>query len=207
MSGPYGRVLKRALDVTLASVMSIVSAPLWVLVAIAIKLTSRGPVLFTQQRWGREGRHFSLYKFRSMVYEGTGTQVVQAIENDTRVTRVGKLLRATGLDELPQLINILRGDMSFVGPRPLAIGETVEISPGKRMSYEEVPGFTRRGEVRPGLTGLATIYLPRDASPADKFAYDLRYVEECSLAVDLRLIVMSFWISLRGRWETRASKI
>ena len=207
MSGAYGRVIKRALDVTLASVMTVVSAPVWILVAIAIKFTSRGPVLFTQQRWGRSGRHISIYKFRSMAHERAGTQVVQAIENDTRVTRVGKLLRATGLDELPQLINILRGDMSFVGPRPLAIGETVEISPGTRMSYEEVPGFTRRCEVRPGLTGLATIYLARDAPPADKFAYDLRYVEECSLTLDLKLIAMSFWISLRGRWETRASKI
>ena len=207
MSGAYGGLLKRALDVTLASVMAIVSAPVWILVAIAIKLDSRGPVLFTQQRWGRSGRHFSLYKFRSMAFERVGTEVVQAIENDTRITRVGKLLRATGLDELPQLINILRGDMSFVGPRPLAVGETVEISPGRRISYEEVPDFTRRGEVRPGLTGLATIYLPRDAAPADKFAYDLRYVEERSLTLDLKLIAMSFWISLRGRWETRASKI
>jgi lipopolysaccharide/colanic/teichoic acid biosynthesis glycosyltransferase len=127
--------------------------------------------------------------------------------DDPRITRVGRFLRATGLDELPQLVNIARGDMSFVGPRALAVGETVEIEPGTRVAYEDIPEFAERQSVRPGLTGQATIYLPKDAPAAQKFETDLRYVRNWSVWGDLKLIGLSFVISFRGRWETRDPKL
>ena len=202
------RVFKRGIDILLAAVMLVLSAPAWLLIAVAIRLGSKGPVLYKQQRWGRGGSQFTLYKFRSMKVSAQPTPLVtQALEDDPRITSVGRILRRMGLDELPQLINILKGDMSFVGPRALAVGETIEVTPGRRVAYEDMEGFTERLGVPPGLTGLATIYLPKDAPPARKFATDLEYVRDRSLALDLRLIWMSFWISLRGRWETRDPKV
>ena len=122
-----------------------------------------------------------------------------ASANDSRVTRVGRLLRATAMDELPQLWSIFRGDMSVAGPRPLAVGEV--LPDGSR--YESVLGFDYRLSVRPGLTSPAAIYLSKDASPRHKFRYDALYIRRASLGVDIRLILMSFWITARGRWEAR----
>ena len=208
MSGSVYLAVKRAIDVLLSSVMLVVSSPAWLVIAVAIKFDTRGPVFYKQRRFGRGGAQFELYKFRSMKVDRTGsTKVVQATVADPRVTRVGKVLRAMGLDELPQLLNIWRGDMSFVGPRALAVGETVEIEPGQRVAYEEIPTFAERLEVPPGLTGLATIYLPKDAPVREKLEFDLRYVRERSLWLDLRLIALSFWISVRGKWETRTPKL
>ena len=129
-----------------------------------------------------------------------------AEENDERITRVGRVLRAMGLDELPQIINILRGDMSFVGPRSLAIGETVTDRKGRVVQYENVPGFWERLKARPGLTGMATIYIPKDSHPERKFWYDRLYIRKQSFWLDLRLIAISFWISFRGKWESRQKK-
>jgi lipopolysaccharide/colanic/teichoic acid biosynthesis glycosyltransferase len=131
----------------------------------------------------------------------------QASENDPRITRVGRVLRAMGLDELPQILNILAGEMSFVGPRSLAVGEIVNDEKGRIIPYEDVPGFQERLHVRPGLTGLATIYIPKDASPHRKFRYDMFYIRRQSICLDLHLIALSFWISFRGKWETRGRKI
>jgi lipopolysaccharide/colanic/teichoic acid biosynthesis glycosyltransferase len=111
-----------------------------------------------------------------------------------------------GLDELPQILNIFRGDMSFVGPRSLAIGEIVKDEKGKITKYEDIPGFWERLRVRPGLTGLATIYMPKDSPPRRKFRYDLLYIRKQSFLFDLHLIALSFWISFRGKWETRQNK-
>ena len=111
-----------------------------------------------------------------------------------------------GLDELPQLLNILWGEMSFVGRRSLAIGEIVKDEKGRVVKYEDIPGFWERLRVRPGLTGLATIYIPKDATPRRKFRYDLLYIRKQSFWIDLRLITLSFWISFRGKWETRGKK-
>lgn len=197
--------MKRVLDLVLAALMLLASAPLWPLIALAIKIDSRGPVLFRQERWGAQGVTFELFKFRTMLHSPGSPGVSPALVSDPRVTRVGRLLRATGLDELPQLLNILRGEMSFVGPRALAVGEKVEVD-GKVMGYEEVEGFSERLAVPPGLTGTATIYLPRDAAPLRKLQFDLRYIEERSLWLDIKLIVLSVWISLRGRWESRDRK-
>ena len=208
MAGASKRMLKRTIDIVLSAVMLVLATPVWVPIAIAIRVDSPGPVLFRQQRWGAGGAQFTLLKFRSMrTHETDSGMVVQATVDDPRVTRVGRFLRATGLDELPQLVNILRGDMSFVGPRALAVGETIEVEPGVRRAYEDMEEFTERLSVPPGLTGLATIYLPKDAPPARKFEMDLRYVREWSVWLDLRLIVLSFVISFRGRWETRDPKV
>lgn len=198
---------KRLLDIALSVAMLIASAPLWILVALAIKVEDGGPIFYRQKRWGRAREPIQILKFRSMVANSDDRYGLrQARNGDHRVTRVGKLLRSRGLDELPQILSILKGDMSFVGPRPLAIGEIVEDGEGDRVIWESLPGFAERLRVRPGLTSLATIYLPKDAHPRRKFCYDRIYVRRQSLALDVGLIAISFWVSFAGRWETRDSK-
>jgi lipopolysaccharide/colanic/teichoic acid biosynthesis glycosyltransferase len=200
--------LKRPLDVALSFVMMVLSLPVALPIALAIKLEDGGPVFYRQERWGRNGVRFRSYKFRTMVPDSdTRFGITQAAENDSRITRVGRVLRDMGLDELPQVLNIVSGTMSFVGPRSLAVGEIVRDETGNSIDYEQVPGFRERLAVRPGLTGLATIYIPKDVSPRRKFRYDLLYIRRQSFALDLRLLVLSFWISFRGKWETRAKKL
>ena len=198
---------KRLLDVLLSGAGLFASSPLWAVIAAAIKLESPGPVFYTQARVGEGGRHFNAIKFRSMVENAeAGVGPVQATARDPRVTRVGRVLRATALDELPQLWNIFRGDMSFVGPRALRPNEIEPAGDGRPVPLEAVPGFSTRCTVTPGLTGLAQIYLRRDVTRRQKFRYDLLYVRRRSLMLDVRLIMLSFWISLRGRWEARQPK-
>jgi lipopolysaccharide/colanic/teichoic acid biosynthesis glycosyltransferase len=199
-------LLKRPFDVALAAVMLLGSAPVWAAVALVIKLEDGGPVFYRQERWGREHVRFHVLKFRSMVPNSDRDfGIRQAGVRDHRVTRVGRLLRATGLDELPQLLNILRGDMSFVGPRALATDE--KNHDGVPIRYQDTPGFATRLRVRPGLTGLATIYLPKDASARLKFRTDQLYIRRLSFWLDVRLIALSFLISFRGKWETRSGKV
>lgn len=201
--------MKRLFDLVLAGLGLILSSPLWSLIAFLIKLEDRGPVFYRQERVGKDGRIFFALKFRSMVpnaEEGCGP--VQAAYDDPRITRVGRLLRATAMDELPQLWNIFRGDMSFVGPRALRAVEIEVKSPGPgAMRADEIPNFHLRHRVRPGLTGLAQIYAPRDATRRQKLRFDLLYVRCWSLRLDLKLIALSFWITLRGKWESRERKI
>ena len=199
--------LKRPLDSILSILMMILSVPASLPLALVIKLEDGGPVFYRQERWGRGDTRFRAYKFRTMVANSDEEfGLTQASENDPRVTKVGQILRAIGLDELPQLINIFRGEMSFVGPRSLAVGEIVKDEKGRVMKYEDIPGFRERLRVRPGLTGLATIYIPKDAPPGLKFRYDLLYIRKQSFWLDIRLIALSFWISFRGRWESRGKK-
>ncbi len=199
--------LKRPLDIVLSSLMLIVSAPVWLLIALAIKLEDGGPVFYVQERWGRGGTTFTVRKFRTMIPDSDKRYgILQARANDNRITRVGAFLRATGMDELPQLINIWKGDMSFVGPRALAVGETILDANGNRIAYEQVPGFYERMAVRPGLTSVATIFIPKDSHPRRKFRYDLLYIRNLSFGLDIWLILLSFWISFRGKWETRGKK-
>jgi lipopolysaccharide/colanic/teichoic acid biosynthesis glycosyltransferase len=201
-------LLKRPLDILISFIMLLLSAPVSVFIAIAIKLEDGGSVFYRQERWGRFGQKFMVLKFRTMVQDADKKYgLKQAEENDHRITRVGRLLRATGLDELPQIINILRGEMSFVGPRALAVGEIIFDKDGRRIAYENTPGFHHRQLVRPGLTSLATIYIPKDSPTHRKFRYDLFYIRRLSFGLDLRLIALSFWISFRGKWETRQRKV
>ena len=130
-----------------------------------------------------------------------------ATENDPRVTRVGRFLRATAMDELPQLVNILIGDMSFVGPRPLRPGELEVRGNGPLTPLSEIPGYQERHSVRPGLTGLTQVYAPRDISRASKFRLDRLYLKRATFCLDLKLIVLSFWITGRGDWEARGRKV
>jgi lipopolysaccharide/colanic/teichoic acid biosynthesis glycosyltransferase len=200
--------LKRPLDVVLSLFMLIVSAPIFLVIALAIKLEDGGPIFYPQERWGRGGARFRAYKFRTMIANSDDIfGIKQAGEKDPRVTFVGRVLRATGLDELPQVFNIFLGDMSFVGPRALAVGEVLYDENGQRVNYEEIPDFWRRLSVRPGLTGIATIYRAKDIPPRKKFRYDLLYIRRQSFWLDLKLILVSFWISFRGKWENRGEKI
>jgi lipopolysaccharide/colanic/teichoic acid biosynthesis glycosyltransferase len=202
-----GRMLKRALDIALSAFGLIASAPLWAFFAAAIKLEDGGPVFFRQERVGLGGRPFMALKFRSMRPDGeAGVGPIQAAENDPRVTRIGRVMRATAMDELPQLWNILRGDMSFVGPRALRPGEIEAGRNGVLERLEDVPGFATRVSVRPGLTGIAQVYAARDIPRRHKFRYDRIYVRRRSWWLDVRLILVSFWISVQGTWEARGRK-
>ena len=156
---------KRLFDCALAGIGLIVSAPLWLAIAAAIRLEDGGPIFFRQQRVGRGGGVFDALKFRSMIPDAEAlTGPVQATENDPRVTRVGRLLRATAMDELPQLWNIFAGDMSFVGPRPLRPGEVEVRGDGQFVRLDDIPGYEARHSVRPGLTGLACMQPRHDAA-------------------------------------------
>ena len=198
---------KRLLDVFLAASGLIVSAPVALILSALIKLEDGGPIFFSQERVGRHGRPFHAMKFRSMVPDAEArVGPVQSGENDPRVTRMGRLMRATALDELPQLWNIFRGDMSFVGPRALRPGEIEAQGDGRVERLEDVPGFEGRCAVLPGLTGVAQIYAPRDVTRRHKFRYDRLYIRRQSFWLDVRLILLSFWITFRGTWEARGRK-
>jgi lipopolysaccharide/colanic/teichoic acid biosynthesis glycosyltransferase len=200
--------VKRSFDMIVAATGLIVFSPIAFVIAVAIKLADGGPVFFTQDRVGRDCRVFTAYKFRSMVVDAERlTGAVQATENDRRVTRVGRILRATAFDELPQLWNILRGDMSVVGPRPLRPGEADTTADGVQLPLSAIPGYQARHRVRPGLTGIAQVYAPRDLPRTGKFRYDLLYQRKAGFCLDLRLILQSFWITARGRWEDRGRKV
>ena len=206
-SGWGTRLAKRTLDVLLSGAGLLASAPLWAAIAAAIKLEDGGPVFYQQDRSGRNGVPFPVWKFRSMIPDAeAATGAVQSGEHDPRVTRVGRLLRMTAMDELPQLWSIFRGDMSFTGPRALRPGEIESLGNGEMELLEDVPGFAARASVQPGLTGIAQIYAPRDIPRRHKFKYDLLYVRRQSLWLDVRLILLSFWITARGSWEVRGKK-
>jgi lipopolysaccharide/colanic/teichoic acid biosynthesis glycosyltransferase len=199
--------VKRALDVALSGVGLLISAPLWALIAAAIKLDTGGPVFYGQPRVGEGGRIFRVLKFRSMIIDAEkNTGPMPAGEDDPRVTRIGRVLRATAMDELPQLWNIFRGDMSFVGPRALRPEEIDVDTAGRAVPLHAIPGFAARSAIPPGLTGIAQIYARRDVSRRQKFRFDRLYVRRQSMLLDLRLILLSFWITARGTWEARQKK-
>jgi lipopolysaccharide/colanic/teichoic acid biosynthesis glycosyltransferase len=206
-AGTTRAIAKRAFDIALSAAGLLVSLPVWALIGAAIKIEDGGPVFYTQDRVGKGGSLFRVLKFRSMVSHAEETAgALQASEHDPRITRVGLVLRATAMDELPQLWNVLRGDMSFVGPRALRPGEIEVGANGRMEALEEVPGFDARCRVRPGLTGVAQIYAPRDIPRRRKFRYDRLYLPRQSFGLDLRLIALSFWITFRGSWEVRGRK-
>lgn len=183
--------MKRLFDIILSLIALIPGLPIMLVVSIAIKLDSKGPVFFRQDRITRDGKSFKILKFRSMIdgAEKDGT-VIPATEEDPRITRVGKFIRKTRIDELPQIFNILKGEMSIVGPRP----ERLE-------HYEkyckEVPEFYNRTKVKGGLTGYAQIYGKYNTSPYDKVRLDLMYIENYSLLLDLKLILMTLPILIK----------
>jgi lipopolysaccharide/colanic/teichoic acid biosynthesis glycosyltransferase/VanZ family protein len=200
--------LKRPFDIALSFIGLLLSSPFWLLFSLLIWLQDHGPVFYEQERVGKGGRIFKALKFRSMIVNAEKDRgPVQAVENDSRVTKIGRILRATAMDELPQLWNIFKGDMSFVGPRALRPDEKeVHGNPDER-AIEEIPGYHQRHAIRPGLTGLTQVYLPGDTPRRKKFRYDLLYVRKRSFWLDLKLIGLSFWITFRGKWESRANKV
>lgn len=188
--------LRRIIDVALAASLALVAVPIAVIAALAIKLDSPGPVLYSQQRVGREGRVFRVLKFRSMYRDAErATGAVWASEDDPRITRVGRWLRKWRIDELPQLINILRGEMTLVGPRP----ERPEIV---ALLAEQIPFYEYRHLVRPGLTGWAQVCYPYGATVTDareKLCYDLYYMKNRSLSFDLQIMLQTVKVMLFGR--------
>jgi lipopolysaccharide/colanic/teichoic acid biosynthesis glycosyltransferase len=172
--------MKRAMDVFISSIALLLLSPLMLLTAIAIAIDSGRPVLFVQRRVGLGGREFVMLKFRSMVRNAAGIGSHQTAAGDPRITRVGRFIRRTSLDELPQLLNVLKGDMSLVGPRPDV--------PAQRADYTETD-WRQRCSVRPGITGLAQARLRSEGTAAQRLALDLQYVREAGLALDLRILV------------------
>ena len=194
-------MLKRLFDISLSGIGLIVSSPLWATIAIAIKLEDGGPIFYGQPRVGKGCREFQSVKFRSMVQDSDKKWgVVPATERDPRITRVGRILRSTAMDELPQLWNIFRGDMSFVGPRP----EWSELVKKFRV---EIPGFDRRHAVTPGLTGIAQVYGHSELHRRQKLRYDLVYIKKQSFWLDLRIVFISFLVTFTGKWEARSAKL
>ena len=185
---PAQRVAKRGMDILLSAIALLVAAPVMAVVAIAIKLEDGGPVFFKQKRMTRGGREFEILKFRSMIVDAEKyAGAVLATGDDPRITRVGKIIRATRLDEIPQILNILKGDMSIVGPRPERKVLADEIC-------KEIPEFNYRLKVRGGLTGYAQIYGKYNTSSYDKLRLDLMYIENYSLLLDIKLIILTLRI-------------
>lgn len=188
-SQPATSILKRIVDICVSGTAILFLLPALLLIALLIKVDSAGPVLFRQRRTGLNGRIFSIYKFRSMTVAEDGDKVVQAKQNDQRVTNVGRLLRRTSLDEIPQLLNILLGDMSLVGPRPHARAHDDEF-------VKTVQKYNDRFRAKPGLTGLAQVrgYRGEIVTRDDiekRIEYDNEYIENWSIGMDITTIVMT----------------
>lgn len=181
------RLMKRLMDLVISGILLIVASPFMLLTALAIRMEDHGPALFKQERVTANGRKFMIYKFRSMIVDAEKNGAQFSSKHDNRITKVGKFIRATRLDELPQLFNILKGDMSIVGPRP------------ERQQYieefcQETPEFIYRLKVKAGLTGYAQIYGKYNTTPLDKLKLDLMYIETYSVLMDIRLIFLTLKI-------------
>ena len=182
------RFAKRTLDIVLSLIATVVASPIMLITAIAIKLEDGGPVFFRQQRCTEGGRVFDILKFRSMIPDAEKAGIsVPATEKDPRITKVGAFIRATRIDELPQVLNILKGDMSIVGPRPERIEHV-------RKYTEEIPEFAYRMNVKGGLTGYAQVYGKYNTTAYDKLKLDLMYIQSYSLLLDIELILKTIKI-------------
>ena len=178
------KVVKRIMDIIVSLIVLVIFSPILLIVAIAIKLTDGGTIFYKQERLTYNEKVFMLYKFRSMRMDSEKNGARLSFKHDDRVTPIGKIIRKIHVDELPQLINILKGEMSFVGPRP----ERPEIA---EQYYKEIPEFRYRLKVKAGLTGYAQIYGKYNTTPYDKLKLDMYYIEHCTVLMDLRLILMT----------------
>jgi Undecaprenyl-phosphate glucose phosphotransferase len=191
------RIAKRALDIFIGAFALAGLLPLMSLVACAIRLGSPGPAIFRQRRKGFNGQEFTIYKFRTMTVMEDGKEIVQARRSDVRVTRLGRLLRQTSIDELPQLYNVLRGDMSLVGPRPHAVAHDNEYC-------EAIANYAFRHHVKPGITGWAQVNGCRGATPqleqmANRIELDLWYINNWTLGLDLQILLRTSFDLIHGR--------
>ena len=179
------RILKRMLDIVVSVIALILLSPVMLVTAVIVKLDSPGPIIYSQVRVGRFGKEFKVHKFRSMRQDAEAkTGPVLAGENDPRITKFGHFMRATRLDELPQLFNIWKGEMSIVGPRPERPELAAEIE-------KEIPEFCYRVKMKAGLTGYAQVYGKYNTTSYDKLKLDLTYIRNYSLLLDLKLILMT----------------
>ena len=196
---PWEESLKRIVDVIVSMLILVVGVPFWLIVAAIIKINSPGPALYKQDRVGKNGKNFKIYKFRSMVTDAeTKSGPVWAAKRDPRVTSVGKIIRRLHIDEVPQFINVLRGDMSLVGPRPERAFFVEKLA-------AELPLYKRRLKVRPGITGWAQVKHKYDESIEDvkvKLKYDLFYIENMSWRMDLKILFNTFYVMLMGKGHT-----
>lgn len=177
-------ILKRAMDILVSGLGILITSPIMIVIAIAIKLCDGGPVLFKQNRVTQNGRIFNVLKFRSMIVDADKDGAQKAVDNDKRITPVGRVIRAIRMDELPQLFNILKGDMSLVGPRP-------ERTENVHEYVTMYPEFDLRHRVKGGLTGYAQVYGKYNTSPQDKLNMDLIYIENYSILLDIKLLIMT----------------
>jgi exopolysaccharide biosynthesis polyprenyl glycosylphosphotransferase len=193
---PWERAVKRTLDIMFSAIVLIIGLPIWIIVSVAIVLDSKGPVFYTQDRVGKDEKHFPIIKFRTMFTNAeTESGPVWANKQDPRVTRVGKILRKLRIDEIPQLINILDGNMSLVGPRPERPFFVEHLS-------KEIPLYKRRLKVRPGITGWAQVKHKYDENIEDvkkKVQYDLFYIENMSLRMDFKILLNTITVVLLGK--------
>lgn len=187
----YEIYLKRFLDVILSITCIFVLFPLIVMVSILIKLESHGPIFYVQERVGSSGTYFKMYKLRSMRIDSEVGGPKLAEKNDSRVTKVGRFIRKTRIDELPQLLNVLLGHMSLIGPRPERPIFTAKFN-------EDVPGFVERLTVKPGLTGWAQINGGYDVTPNEKLELDIYYVQNQSLKLDIKIAVKTVKVIVTG---------
>lgn len=183
--------IKRFFDVVLSLAGLIIAFPFLLLLGIAIKLESKGPVIYRQERVGKDYKIFTIYKIRSMFVNAESDGIKWAKKNDERVTSIGRFIRRTRIDEIPQLVNILRNEMSIVGPRPERPGLTQKFN-------GEIPRFTDRLKVKPGLTGLAQVNGGYDITPQEKLKLDLLYMENMSIILDLNIILKTIIVVFTG---------
>ncbi|MDP4288372.1 MAG: sugar transferase, partial [Bacteroidota bacterium] len=195
---PWEESAKRMLDVSVSALILAVGTPVWLLIAASIRLSSSGPIIYTQERLGKDGRRFHIFKFRSMYLDAESGGPQWASKNDPRVTPLGRFLRKSHLDEVPQLWNVLKGDMSLVGPRP-------EREFFVKQLLREVPYYERRQKVRPGVTGLyQTAVHKYDENIEDvkqKVKYDLMYIESMSFRLDVKILLRTVYMMMRGKGQ------
>ena len=192
----FNAIVKRFWDVTLSLLILIVLSPLLLLISIGIKVTSPGPVLFRQHRYGLDGEEIIVYKFRSMTVCENGPDIAQAKRQDPRITRFGAVLRKTSLDELPQFLNVLQGTMSIVGPRPHAVAHN-------ELYRSQINGYMIRHKVKPGITGWAQVNGARGETDTidkmqERIKFDLDYLRNWSLALDFLIILRTISVVIKG---------
>ena len=194
---------KRRYDLTILILAHAVLLPvlllLWIIIPVLIWSGDRGPIFYRQNRTGKNGRTISILKFRTMVTDADRAGPSWTTEDDPRVTRFGRILRRTALDELPGVLSIWKGDMSLVGPRALELEE-------HKVLEQQIEGFAERLKVTPGLTGLAQVYDRADDASV-KFAYDREYIQHMGVWLDTRLLFLSALNSMTGRWDKRTGKV
>lgn len=189
--GSLFNAYQRVMDIVLCLIALIIGIPLMVIFGVLIKIEDNGPAVYKQERVGKGGKCFNLYKLRSMRTDAEKFGAQWAEKDDPRITKVGKFIRKTRIDEIPQLFNILRGDMGIIGPRPERPMFTVQFD-------EEIPGFINRLSVKPGLTGWAQVNGGYEATPAEKLEDDLYYIKNRSFLLDMKIIFKTVGVVLTG---------